>query len=80
VQEDQWGPVTRRYREHLGTTDLAVIGMRRLLLRAAQRLERGVDPPEAANGSAYRVRSVALVLKREVDWQDGAKPLILAQT
>jgi phthalate 4,5-dioxygenase len=79
VQEDQWGPVTRRDREHLGTTDLAVIAMRRVMLREAQRLQRGIEPREASDGAAYRVRSVALVLHREVDGQDGAKEHLLAK-
>ncbi|HTE85998.1 MAG TPA: Rieske 2Fe-2S domain-containing protein [Dehalococcoidia bacterium] len=79
VQEDQWGPVTRREREHLGTTDLAVIAMRRVMLREAQRLQQGIEPREAANGAAYRVRSLAHVLKREVDWQDGARELLQAK-
>jgi phthalate 4,5-dioxygenase oxygenase subunit len=73
VQEDQWGPVTQRDREHLGTTDLAVIAMRRLLLRQAERLQHGIEPPEPHNGAAYRVRSVAITLPRGVDWEAGAE-------
>jgi len=79
VQEDQWGPITRRDREHLGTTDLAVIAMRRRLLRAATRLQEGIEPPEAANGSVYRVRSIAVVLNRDVDWVSGTRPHTSAQ-
>ncbi len=78
VQEDQWGPVTQRDREHLGTTDLAIIAMRRLLLRDASRLEEGIEPPEPHNGAAYRVRSVALTLDRAVDWEAGAKEHLAA--
>jgi phthalate 4,5-dioxygenase oxygenase subunit len=79
VQEDQWGPVTKRDLEHLGTTDLAVIAMRRILLREAQRLQEGIEPVEAHNGAAYRVRSVALVLKREIDWELGTKELVVGE-
>jgi phthalate 4,5-dioxygenase len=79
VQEDQWGPVTQRDREHLGTTDLAVIAMRRRLLRAAQRLHEGIEPPEARSGSVYRVRSIAVVLSRDVDWVSGTGPHTLAE-
>jgi nitrite reductase/ring-hydroxylating ferredoxin subunit len=78
VQEDQWGPITRRDREHLGTTDLAVIAMRRILIRAAQQLQRGMEPREAANGAAYRVRSLSHVLRRDVDWREGAGSYLLA--
>jgi phthalate 4,5-dioxygenase oxygenase subunit len=72
VQEDQWGPITQRDREHLGTTDLAIIAMRRLLVREAERLQAGLEPPEPHNGAAYRVRSVAITLDRNVDWEAGA--------
>jgi hypothetical protein len=76
VQEDQWGPVTKRWREHLGTTDLAVIALRRHLLRSAANLQNGIEPPEAHNGAAYRVRSVAVVLKPDVDFAEGAWELM----
>jgi phthalate 4,5-dioxygenase len=74
VQEDQWGPVTRRWKEHLGTTDLAVIALRRHLLKEAMDLQKGIEPPEAHNGAAYSVRSAALVLGRETVWDEGARP------
>jgi hypothetical protein len=79
VQEDQWGAVTRRWKEHLGTTDLAVIALRRHLLKEAMDLQKGIEPPEAHNGAAYRVRSVAVVLKRDEDFEAGAKDLMLAR-
>jgi phthalate 4,5-dioxygenase len=79
VQEDQWGPVTKRWREHLGTTDLAVIALRRLLLQSAANLQKGIEPPEAHNGAAYRIRSVAVVLKPDVDFADGARELMAAR-
>jgi phthalate 4,5-dioxygenase len=78
VQEDQWGPVTKREYEHLGTTDLAVIAMRRVLIRAVEQLRRGIEPREAADGSVYRVRSLSHVLKRDVDWREGAGRYLVA--
>jgi phthalate 4,5-dioxygenase len=78
VQEDQWGPVTKREFEHLGTTDLAVIATRRVLIRAAEQLQRGIEPREAANGSVYRVRSLSHVLRRDVDWREGAGAYLVA--
>ena len=74
MQEDQWGPSTRRWKEHLGTTDLAVIALRRHLLQEALDLQKGIEPPEASNGAAYRIRSVAAVLKPDVrirNWGEG---------
>jgi len=72
VQEDQWGPITNRTLEHLGTTDLAVIAMRRRLIRTVRDLERGVEPMETARGAAYRVRSAAFVAARGEVWHDAA--------
>ena len=79
VQEDQWGPLTKRWREHLGTTDVAVIALRRLLIQKAQDLQKGIEPPEAHNGAAYRVRSVAVVLKRDVEFDSGARDLMVSR-
>jgi phthalate 4,5-dioxygenase oxygenase subunit len=78
VQEDQWGPITQRWREHLGTADLAIIAMRRRLLRTIRNLQNGIEPPEAHNGAAYRVRSAAVVLERHLAWDEAAKDLLRA--
>jgi hypothetical protein len=49
------GPVCDRTREHLGSTDVAVIRMHRLLLRAAKALaDRGEAPPALAAGQNLR--------------------------
>jgi hypothetical protein len=79
VQSDQWGPTTKRWKEHLGTTDLAVIAMRRRLLRAAKYLQQGIEPPEAHNGAAYRVRSAAIVLNQDVEVEQGAREVMKAR-
>jgi phthalate 4,5-dioxygenase oxygenase subunit len=41
VVQESMGPIYDRSKEHLGTGDLAVIRMRRLMLDAARRIERG---------------------------------------
>ncbi len=46
---DQWaceslGPIADRTREHLGTSDKAIITYRRLLLRSIEQMERGETP------------------------------------
>jgi phthalate 4,5-dioxygenase len=72
VQESM-GLIFDRRIEHLATADLAIIAMRRRLLESARALsERGELPYEARNAEAYHVRSAALVLPRDVDWQHGA--------
>jgi phenylpropionate dioxygenase-like ring-hydroxylating dioxygenase large terminal subunit len=78
VQESM-GEVCDRTTEHLGSADLAVIAMRRRLLEAVHALsERGEVPYEARNADAYRVRSAALVLPRDVEWHDGAASALAA--
>jgi hypothetical protein len=52
--------------------------MRRVLIRAAQKLQHGVEPREASDGAVYRVRSLSHVLKRDVDWQEGSGSYLLA--
>ena len=78
VQESMGG-VCDRTTEHLGSADLAVIAMRRRLLEAVHALqERGEAPYEASNADAYRVRSAALVLPRDVEWHKGAAAALVA--
>jgi phenylpropionate dioxygenase-like ring-hydroxylating dioxygenase large terminal subunit len=54
------GAVVDRSREHLGTTDIAVITARRRLLRMARELQQGELPYAAYHGELYRVRSATL--------------------
>jgi phthalate 4,5-dioxygenase len=75
VQEDQDGPVCRRWEEHLGTTDRAIVGGRRLLLTLAEQLQAGIEPPQAQHPAAFRLRSVAESASRDLDpvavWERG---------
>jgi phthalate 4,5-dioxygenase len=78
VQESM-GPIFDRTTEHLGSSDLAVIAIRRRLLEAVRALaERGEIPYESRNADAYRVRSAALVLPRDVEWYEGAAQALTA--
>jgi phthalate 4,5-dioxygenase oxygenase subunit len=58
------GAVVDRTREHLGTSDTAIIGMRRQLLNGAKALQRGVEPKAAFDGTLYHRRSWSEVLPR----------------
>jgi phthalate 4,5-dioxygenase oxygenase subunit len=55
------GYVCDRSQEHLGTTDLVIIHMRRLMLRLLQNLEQGVEPDAAQRPELYRVRPLDVV-------------------
>jgi hypothetical protein len=55
---ESMGPIVDRAREHLGTTDVAIIAARRRLLRMIKQLQDGTEPSVASRGDAYRVRSL----------------------
>lgn len=80
IQEDQAGPLADRSKEHLGTADLGVIAVRRRLLKAVQDVQAGTEPAEAHDGGLYKVRSTAVVLKREAEWSEAAGDLLVAKT
>jgi phthalate 4,5-dioxygenase oxygenase subunit len=52
---DSMGAIVDRSDEHLGSTDIAIIFMRKLLLRMAQRLEDGVEPELPQHPERHRV-------------------------
>jgi phthalate 4,5-dioxygenase len=78
VQESM-GRIVNRSREHLGTTDKAVIQFRRCLLDAARDLQNGIDPPGADSKSYRKVRPADLTIPRDVRWQDAAQNKLLAR-
>ncbi|MGH9326522.1 MAG: Rieske 2Fe-2S domain-containing protein [Terriglobia bacterium] len=75
--QESMGEVDRT-REHLGTSDTAIIGTRRLLLREIKALQQGVEPRAAHLGDAYWVHSCSVVLKREVELDEGVRELMTA--
>ncbi|WP_026145923.1 Rieske 2Fe-2S domain-containing protein [Nocardioides sp. Iso805N] len=68
VQEDQDGPICERQGEHLGTTDRAIVAARRLMLRTAKALAKGVEPTQPTAAAAYRQRSFAGEGAGDVAW------------
>ena len=60
------GAVVDRRSEHLGTSDLAIIAMRRRLIRGARELQEGIEPEQAHRPEYYRQRSSSAVLPRDV--------------
>jgi phthalate 4,5-dioxygenase len=64
------GPVYDRTREHLGSTDVALIRMHRLLLRAAKALAAGAgDELPALTGDFRSIRGAEKVLADGEDWR-----------
>ena len=72
------GSIPDRSSEHLGVSDTAIIAYRRLMLQLAKDLQEGIEPYAATHGDAYKVRTVDVALKREVEWKEGIKDLIVS--
>jgi phenylpropionate dioxygenase-like ring-hydroxylating dioxygenase large terminal subunit len=71
-------PIVDRSREHLGTSDVAVIAVRRMLRRLARELQDGIEPHAAHHGEVYRVRCVEGLLPRDVPFSEDAPRQLLA--
>jgi phthalate 4,5-dioxygenase oxygenase subunit len=64
------GPIFDRTREHLGSTDVAVIRMHRQLLRAAKGLANGEEPPALGGTGDFRsIRGAEKILAEGEDWR-----------
>jgi nitrite reductase/ring-hydroxylating ferredoxin subunit len=77
VQESM-GPIVDRSREHLGSTDRAIITCRRVLLEAIGDIEEGVDPL-GLDPRVYRdVRPAETILPPGASWREVADKLLVA--
>lgn len=78
VQEGM-GPIVDRSREHLGTSDKAIITVRRLLLEALKDVEGG-RAPVGSDPADYRdVRPSEAIIKGDDRWQEAMADLLVAQ-
>ena len=76
VQESM-GQIVDRRREHLGTSDRAIVNFRRLLLRLCADLEQGREPTAAGRGAEYNVRSASVIAPHGVDFESAAEKLMM---
>ncbi|HEY7465925.1 MAG TPA: Rieske 2Fe-2S domain-containing protein [Dehalococcoidia bacterium] len=66
---ESMGTIYDRTAEHLGTSDRAIIRMRRMLIDAARDLARGVEPPAVDASQDYNgFRSAEKILAPGEDW------------
>ena len=73
---ESMGAIYDRTKEHLGTSDMVIIAMRRRLMKLARELGEGREPYAAHHGEVYRQRGADLLLKREAPWEEGARELM----
>ena len=79
AMQESMGPVVDRTCERLGTSDTAIIAMRRLLLQEIHALQEKRQPFAAHHGDVYWVRSASMVLKRDVAFDEGARDMVTAE-
>jgi phthalate 4,5-dioxygenase oxygenase subunit len=77
--QESMGAIVDRTRERLGTSDTAIIAMRRLLLEEIRGLEGGREPFAPHHGDLYWVRSASMLLKRDVAFEEGARAYLTAE-
>ena len=75
--QETMGPIVDRTREILGSGDAAIVAFRKLLLAQARHLRDTGELALPQQPELYRVRSVGIVLPREVDFEEGAKELMV---
>jgi nitrite reductase/ring-hydroxylating ferredoxin subunit len=54
MQENQWGPVSKRWKEHLVSSDKIIIRVRQRLLNTAKALAQGQEPAEPWTPHGYQ--------------------------
>ena len=69
VQEGM-GPIVDRSLENLGTSDRPIVTMRRMLLDAVDKVERGEDPPGLDPTTHRNVRAHDSVVPKDADWRE----------
>ena len=62
------GDILDRSQEKLGTSDRAIIAMRKLLIQATRTVEDGGDPP-GSHAEYYDIRAIDRVLPADQPWQ-----------
>jgi phthalate 4,5-dioxygenase oxygenase subunit len=78
VVTESMGPIYDRSQEHLGTSDIGVIQLRRLLLEAADAVAAGTAPP-GLDPASHNVRAVSMELAKGASWIDRARAAAVAE-
>ncbi len=58
---DSMGPISDRTKEHLGTSDAAIIAARRIIIKVARDLQEGVEPYAASHPEVFNIRALDTV-------------------
>jgi phenylpropionate dioxygenase-like ring-hydroxylating dioxygenase large terminal subunit len=74
------GAIVDRTKEHLGTSDMAIVAMRRILLKGMKDLQNGIEPYAASHPEELRVRSWSYVLPRTSNFDEDPEVKRLSMT
>lgn len=78
---ESMGPIADRTREHLASTDVMIIFVRRRLIQAVKALrDLGTTPPGVDAPELYRVRSAIVNLPKGANWVAETRDLLKAFT
>lgn len=77
VQESM-GPVVDRTQEHLGTSDSAIIMVRRLLMQQAIAAAEGIEPYAAYHGEVYKTKFADTLVPKTAFFDNDAQQLLCA--
>jgi phenylpropionate dioxygenase-like ring-hydroxylating dioxygenase large terminal subunit len=72
IQEGM-GPIVDRSKEYLGTTDIAIVTARELLLEAAREVQEGVGPRGTSPDDCRQVSAADVVIPAGTEWRDVMK-------
>jgi phthalate 4,5-dioxygenase oxygenase subunit len=71
IVQESMGPIYDRSKEHLGTSDLAVVRMRRLMLDSVKRFQKGEKPLGLAQRIDYaKLRAEEGMVALSKSWRD----------
>ncbi len=71
--QETMGPIVDRSREILGSGDAAIVAFRKLILAQARHLRETGELALPGQPELYRVRSVGMILPKDVDFEEGGK-------
>ena len=77
--QEGMGPICDRSKEFLGTSDKAIVTMRRLMLEATNDVERGLLPRGAESKAVGDVRPYDNIIDESVDWRERFAPELRAK-
>jgi phenylpropionate dioxygenase-like ring-hydroxylating dioxygenase large terminal subunit len=77
--QEGMGPIVDRSLEHLGTSDKAIVAMRRIMLEAIQDVANGKPPRGVEPRTQRSIRPYDGFMKVEEDWREAFGPELVAK-